>query len=84
MYASVDDNVLNWHRQNQATIRSDLYSGVIDALRSDNSAQIGEPVILASSYIGGDRHMTKCFQVCTSFTIVLMYFAKSDNLALNC
>ncbi|POS84475.1 hypothetical protein EPUL_002381, partial [Erysiphe pulchra] len=45
-----------------ATILSDLYSGVIDALRSDSGTQIGEPVILASSYIGGDRHMTKCFQ----------------------
>ncbi|POS86701.1 hypothetical protein EPUL_003475 [Erysiphe pulchra] len=48
--------------------RSHLYSGVIDALRTDSGTQIGEPVILASSYIGGDRHMTKCFQNAMAIT----------------
>ncbi|POS82286.1 hypothetical protein EPUL_003713, partial [Erysiphe pulchra] len=58
MYASVDDNP-----------PFDLISiPLIDALRSDSSTQIGEPVILASSYIGGDRHMTKCFQNAMAIT----------------
>ena len=64
MYACVDDNVLNWHRNNQDLIRSDLYRGVIDALRTDEPVRnLGQPVILAASYHGGDRHMTKCYQV---------------------
>ncbi|POS82353.1 hypothetical protein EPUL_004411, partial [Erysiphe pulchra] len=44
MYACVDDNILNWYRGNQDTIRSDLYSGVMDALRHDHSPEnIGKP-----------------------------------------
>ncbi|POS82217.1 hypothetical protein EPUL_004937, partial [Erysiphe pulchra] len=63
MYACIDDDVLQWHRLNQDTIRADLYSGVIDALRSEYDVQsIGKPVILAASYLGGDRHMTQCYQ----------------------
>ncbi|POS82607.1 hypothetical protein EPUL_005056, partial [Erysiphe pulchra] len=63
MFACVDDAVLNWHRQNQDTIRADLYAGVIDALRSDVANQsIGRPVILSASYHGGDRHMARCYQ----------------------
>ena len=64
MYACVDDNVLNWHRLHQDTIRADLYKGAIDALRNDESVRnMGQPIILSSSYHGGDRHMTKCYQV---------------------
>lgn len=70
MYACVDDNVLNWHRINQDTIRADLYRGAIDALRNDEPVRnMGQPIILASSYHGGDRHMTKCYQVRNSISI---------------
>lgn len=65
MYACVDDNILNWHRFNQSTVRSDLYSGVMDALHTDRADQIGDPVILAASYVGGDRFIARCYQVCT-------------------
>ncbi|POS82647.1 hypothetical protein EPUL_004006, partial [Erysiphe pulchra] len=54
MYACVDDNILNWHRINQSTVRSDLYSGVMDALQSDRADQIGDPVILALKIVGVD------------------------------
>ncbi|POS86415.1 hypothetical protein EPUL_000760, partial [Erysiphe pulchra] len=64
MYASIDDNALNWHRQNQYIIRSNLYSDVIDALRRDRpNESIGQPVLLASSYFAGDRYMPKCYQI---------------------
>lgn len=79
MYACVDDNILNWHRQNQDVIRSDLYRGVIDALRTDEPVRnLGEPVILAASYHGGDRHMTQCYQVCPhSFRMYLCLHVSS-------
>ena len=68
MYACVDDNVLNWHRNNQDLIRSDLYRGVIDALNTDEPVRnLGQPVILAASYHGGDRQMTKSYQVRHTF-----------------
>ncbi|POS82240.1 hypothetical protein EPUL_005446, partial [Erysiphe pulchra] len=72
MYACVDDNILYWYRSNQDTIRSDLYLGVMDALRHDHSPEdIGKPVILSASYHGGDRHMTKCYQNAMAITRVL-------------
>ncbi|POS86956.1 hypothetical protein EPUL_001157, partial [Erysiphe pulchra] len=39
-----------------------LYSGVMDALQSDRADQIGDPVILAASYVGGDRFIARCYQ----------------------
>ena len=51
-------------------IRSDLYRGVMDALNTDEPVRnLGQPVILAASYHGGDRHMAKCYQVKCSFNI---------------
>ena len=68
MYACVDDNMLNWYRNNQDLIRSDLYRGVIDALNTDEPVRnLGQPVILAASYHGGDRQMTKSYQVRYTF-----------------
>jgi hypothetical protein len=75
MYACVDDNILNWHRINQSTVRSDLYSGVMDALQSDRADQIGDPVILAASYVGGDRFIARCYQV---RFILLEIYPKQD------
>ena len=71
MYACVDDNILNWHRINQSTVRSDLYSGVMDALRTYRADQIGDPVILAATYVGGDRFIAKCYQVCAKYYFYL-------------
>ncbi|POS81943.1 hypothetical protein EPUL_005920, partial [Erysiphe pulchra] len=72
MYACVDDAILHWHRQNQDTIRADMYCGAIDALRVEfDTRQIGKPVILAASYVGGDRHMTKCYQNSMAITRAL-------------
>ncbi|POS81615.1 hypothetical protein EPUL_006185, partial [Erysiphe pulchra] len=34
----------------------------MDALRSDRADQIGDPVILAASYVGGDRFIARCYQ----------------------
>ena len=65
-FANVDENVLDWHRTHQDEIRADVYSGMVDAMARDDQADLasmGKPVILNSSYIGGDRHMSKCYQV---------------------
>jgi hypothetical protein len=63
-WASIDHEVLDWHRRNQDTVRAELYSGVMDALAGDfEPSRMGQPVILASSYRHGDRFMSKCYQV---------------------
>jgi PIF1-like helicase/Helitron helicase-like domain at N-terminus/Helicase len=62
-WASIDDETLEWHRHHQDTIRAELYRGVMDAMARDfEASQIGQPVILPSSYLHGDRFMSKCYQ----------------------
>lgn len=62
MYACVD-NMLNWYRINQLIVRSDLYSGVMDALQTDRTDHIGDPIIIAASYVYGDRLIARYYQV---------------------
>jgi len=65
-WASSEENMLSWCKQNQAELRADLYCGLADALSSDNglqdAAQFGKRVILPSSYIGSPRHMQQEYQ----------------------
>ncbi|POS82458.1 hypothetical protein EPUL_004987, partial [Erysiphe pulchra] len=71
-YTCIDDNVLFWHRRNQDTIRSDLYSGVTDTLRNDHNPNIiGKPVILAAQFHGGDRFKAKFYEDAMAIVRVL-------------
>ena len=59
-WASVEDSVLFWVRNNQKTIRSDLYDGLRDALRHDPDLHLGERgkrIVLPASHPGNARHM---------------------------
>jgi hypothetical protein len=77
-WSSIDLTVLMWHKHNQSAIRSDLYSGVVDALATDHdnpnpgtngggeagtAAAFGRPTILNASYTGGDRFLARTYQV---------------------
>ena len=64
-WASIEDSELHWVRNNQKTIRSDLYDGLRDALRHDQNVQLGERgkcIILLASHPGSTRHMYQLFQ----------------------
>ena len=62
-WASVDHEMLDWHRYNQDAVRAELYTGLMDAMAGDfEASHIGQPVILAASYLHGDRFMSKCYQ----------------------
>ncbi|KAK9054325.1 hypothetical protein SSX86_025403 [Deinandra increscens subsp. villosa] len=63
-YAAVLNNSLEWYRQNQTSIRSDLYCGLQDRMYDVDSscANIGRRVILPSSFTGGPRHMIQQYQ----------------------
>jgi len=63
VWGCVDQSHLDWMRNNQDTIRAELYSGARDALTTDQPNQIGKAVILPASYHDGDRFMAKCYQV---------------------
>jgi hypothetical protein len=66
-WASVEQNNLNWARHNQKKLRAEVYSGLRDAALGDRDenmdlAEHGRRVILPSSFIGSERHMTQLFQ----------------------
>jgi hypothetical protein len=77
-FAQMDQDRLNWFRFNQNTIRSEVYHGLVDAFTQNDvnpananananvngvdPQNIGQPVILPSSYIGGSRHMFQLYQ----------------------
>ncbi|KAF8758703.1 Helitron helicase-like domain at N-terminus [Rhizoctonia solani] len=64
VWAIADQSRLLWLRNNQSSLRVELYSGLCDALLSDNLTR-GEQVgryILPSSYYGGPRQMAESYQ----------------------
>nr|CAG8486844.1 4048_t:CDS:2 [Entrophospora candida] len=63
-YVSIEHNCLNWYRQNQNRIRSELYQGLQDAIfRSDTVTEnVGRRVVLPSSFTGGPRQMHQLYQ----------------------
>jgi len=63
-FAICDQTALNWIRSNQSSIRADVYNGVADAVSGGdyNLREIGQSMILPSSYSGGPRFMSKLYQ----------------------
>jgi hypothetical protein len=64
-YASNESVTLQWIRAHQKDIRSELYSGVADAVLADDNVEsegLGRRVILPSSFVGSDRNMAQLYQ----------------------
>ena len=64
-YVKCESNRLNFIRQNQPSLRSELYSGLMDHInnRSDTEGTtVGRLVILPSSYCGSQRAMQQLYQ----------------------
>ena len=63
MWAAAEQNRLNYLRYHQNEIRASLYSGLTDAINNDaNLNDIGQRLILPSSYTGSPRYMKQCLQ----------------------
>jgi hypothetical protein len=64
VYTCLEQNRLDWLRQNQGKLRTELYSGLQDALeRGDtNTEQVGRRVYLPLSHIGSPRYMQQNLQ----------------------
>src|SRR6266498_3554286 len=57
-YAKIEQNRLNYLRQNQSTLRTECYQGAVDAIHAgDSTNNIGHCIILPSSFSGGSRQM---------------------------
>ncbi|XP_056695709.1 uncharacterized protein [Spinacia oleracea] len=61
MYVKVENTRLDFFRRNQATIRADLYQGILDTVESGetNAANVGHRVVLPPTFIGGPRDLKK-------------------------
>jgi len=63
-WAFVDQAKLEWIRINQASLRTDLYNGLADAIVQDevDISALGRRIVLHSSFLGSDRFMQQLFQ----------------------
>jgi len=64
VFTCIEQNRLNWIRHNQGKLRTELYSGLQDAIdRGDTRAeQVGKRTYLPSSHTGSLRHRNQNFQ----------------------
>jgi hypothetical protein len=64
VWTCVEQNRLNWIRYNQGKLRTELYSGLQDALeRGDTrTEQVGKRIIVPSSFTGGRRNKAQNLQ----------------------
>ena len=55
---------LNWYRMHQGTLRTELYSGLQDAIDNGDTRtdQVGKRIILPSSYNGSPRNKQQYYQ----------------------
>ncbi|KIL59782.1 hypothetical protein M378DRAFT_54879, partial [Amanita muscaria Koide BX008] len=79
MFASVDQNRLLYLEMNQPKLRASLYSGLEDAVaEGDNNLDLnhlGTRTVLPSSYTGGPRNMSQCYQ---DSMAIARYYRKVD------
>ncbi|XP_035544582.1 uncharacterized protein LOC118347979 [Juglans regia] len=61
MYVKIETSRLDYFRNKQQEIRSEVYQGIVDSLSigQSNASKVGKRIILPSSFIGGPRDMRK-------------------------
>jgi hypothetical protein len=65
VWASSEQMRLEWYRRNQDTLRAALYSGLADHIQASDDANLndlGQRVILPSSFTGSPRYFQQLFQ----------------------
>ena len=68
MYAKMEAERLRYLRSNQKQLRAELYSGLRDAINTDGNANnVGQRVILPSSFTGSPRYMNEQAQDAMSY-----------------
>ncbi|KAH9624793.1 hypothetical protein KSS87_003736 [Heliosperma pusillum] len=61
MYVKIENTRLDFFRNNQETIRAELYQGILDTMESgeNSAANVGHRLILPPSFLGGPRDMKR-------------------------
>ena len=87
-YVKVEDNNLNFHRNNQNRLRVERYQGLIDFLNdnannnNNNNNRPGIPVILPATFQGSPRNMTQNYQ--DALAIVAKYGKPDLFITITC
>src|ERR1700722_11224500 len=83
MYTVIEQTRLNYLKYNQKQIRAELYNGLQDAMISgDRTTNVGQQIILPSSFTGGPRQMHKLYQ---DGMAIVRVFGKPDLfITINC
>ncbi|CAG8661536.1 18179_t:CDS:2 [Rhizophagus irregularis] len=75
-YAKIKQNRLNYLRENQSTLRIECYQGAVDAIHAGDSANnIGQHIILPSTFSGGPQQMYQLYQDAIA---IVHHFGKPD------
>ena len=84
-FAQVENNRLQFHHMNQAKLCADLYNGLQDAiLGGADLSDVGQRVILPSTFIGSSRHMVEQYHdamaIVSNITFITETSIFSDNI----
>ncbi|KAG6646090.1 hypothetical protein CIPAW_08G169300 [Carya illinoinensis] len=84
MYIKIETSRLDYFRNNQQHIRSELYQSIVDSINvgETNASRIGKRIILPSSFIGGPRDMQKRYM--EAMTLVQRYGKPDIFLTITC
>ncbi|XP_062106743.1 uncharacterized protein LOC133818070 [Humulus lupulus] len=63
-YMEIEEEIFRWIRNNQKKLRSDLFSGLMDAIHRGDSycSKVGKSIILPSSHTGGPQYRVQNYQ----------------------
>ncbi|XP_074351704.1 uncharacterized protein LOC141690844 [Apium graveolens] len=84
-FTAIEQYRLDWIRDHQTTIRSDLYHNIIDAMQKGdrNPSNIGKAIILPASFTGSKRYMTQYFKdslaICRTLGHPLLFLTMTTN-----
>ena len=77
-WATTEQRRLTWFKENQTTIRAETYQGLTDAVAADpntDGRELGQRLILPSSFSGGSRNM---IQHCQDALAINRHFHGAD------
>ncbi|GJV20253.1 helicase [Tanacetum coccineum] len=85
VFTAIEEQRLKWTRNNQDTLRVDLYHNVYDAItRGDtNAAGLGKRIVLLGTFTGGPRYMMQNYQdamaICRIYGNLDLFIAFTSN-----
>ncbi|XP_035547439.1 uncharacterized protein LOC118348947 [Juglans regia] len=84
MYVKIETSRLDYFRNKQQEIRSEVYQGIVDSLSigQSNASKVGKRIIMPSSFIGGPRDMRKRYM--EAMTLVQRFGKPDIFLTMTC